>query len=193
LVTLGAAERLGHVMSMNAFSTYIADPVIRRSATGPPVFGALGLSPVRPLSDAVLRAVLLALRADDFLHAMDGVIWCFRGEPASDEPLNCDVRLLPCRLGLKRTKASGADQRWLALPIDPAPVGWHRPTFADAAWDFLADWQPGGFTAPSPGYDCGAGLPEVVGRGVRFGQVFVASIRGPFVAEWPRLSGASGS
>lgn len=186
LVPLTPDERLGHVVSMNDFTSYIADPFLSRATAGPPSFGALGYPPSRPLSDPVLRTVLLGLRRDDLIHSGDGTIWCFRGQPPSSDPLGGErVELLPCRLGLKRTKESGLEPRWLAFPIVAQPVAWRRPTFADTSWDYLSDWVPGGLTAQAPGYACGGGFSELVGRGATFGQLETAV--GPFVAEWPRL------
>ena len=185
-VDLRDLERLGHVISMRGFSDYIADPWLRRSATAVPTFGSIGYPPSRPLSDPVLREVLLGLRGDDLVHSGGGTIWCFRGSPPSEEPFNGErVELLPCRLGLRRDKETVIEPRWIAFPVIPPPTAWKAPTFADTSWRFLPDWMPGGFTAQSPDYNCGPGFPEVIGKGVRFSQLMPAI--GPFVGEWPRL------
>jgi hypothetical protein len=187
-------EQLGHVMSMDAFRTHIADPALAaRSATGVPRFGSLGPPPVRVLADADLRAILLSKRTDELTRGDNGTVWCFRSEGDPTEPLRgVALERLPCRLGLNPSRSSGAvgDDQWIAFVVEPLPVKWHQPTFADAGWNYLPAWVPGGVTQSLPGYNCGSGLGEVVGRGMVFGQ-WVSS-RGPFRAEWPRLGVASG-
>lgn len=177
-------ERFGHVMSMNSFRRFVAKPGVSTSGM-PPRSGMLGPMPTKPLSSAEANGILLTRLEDEMVRPPDSTMWCFRSNASPTDPLDdVDPALLPCRLGLKRSQeASGSDTTWIAFRVEPPPTEWRRPTFADATWRFLTDWQPGGLTVSSPEYACGLGLPEAIGRGVKYGQMTLGA--GPFTALWP--------
>lgn len=177
-------ERFGHVMSMNSFRRYVAKP---GPAIGglPPRAGMIGPVPTRPMSSSEANEVLLDRLGSELVRPDGTAVWCFQSESSPEAPYDdVDETLLPCRLGLKRSKESdGTDANWIAFTVVPPPTEWHRPTFADTTWSFLTDWKPGGFTIALADYDCGPGLPEAIGSGVAYGQVTLAA--GPFAAAWP--------
>lgn len=177
-------ERFGHVMSMNSFRRFVARP--GASAGGlPPRSGMIGPIPTPPMSSSEANAMLLARLETEALRSDGGAIWCLQSKTSPELPLaDIDVSLLPCRLGLKRSKESdGSDANWIAFSVGPPPTEWRRPTFADTTWPFLTDWKPGGLTMASPEYSCGPGFPEAIGRGVTYGQLTPGA--GPFAAAWP--------
>lgn len=184
IIAPASNEQFGHVMSMNAFRRFVASP---SGAAGglPPRSGMIGPVPTRAMSSAEANAILLANLSSEPLRQDGAAIWCFQSYTSPEHPLDdLDVTLLPCRLGLKKSKENaGTDTNWIAFLVDPASTEWRRPTFADTTWLFLTDWKPGGVTAASPEYTCGAGLPEAIGPGVTYGQLSPGS--GPFAAAWP--------